>query len=356
MSYEYRSSCVHIRAILLVSLTILVLVLLGACTRSQKDEQPGDHATPAAIDAFVTITPQAYLAQRIAGERADIHTLVPRGQSPHTYSPSPSQLEKLSRADVYFRIGVEIEQSIREKITTLVPDMPVVDTRRGVSLLTLQEHTHGNGHDHDHSPGTHDTHTHPAKGSPHASFAGDRKTPHDHHHGPHGDVHGARPDPHIWLDPLRAVTVARTMCSTFVALDSAHATRYRRNLDSLVADLDSLDRFLHTALAPVKGKTLLVFHPAFGYFADRYGLVQRAVRFEGKTPGARRLAALIDEAHTHDIPVMFVEPRFPEETARQIARQIDAALVTIDPLAYDYIDNLSRIGTTVAQALADSSS
>jgi zinc transport system substrate-binding protein len=95
----------------------------------------------------------------------------------------------------------------------------------------------------------------------------------------------------------------------------------------------------------------MVFHPAWGYFADTYGLTQVPIEREGKEPGARALAALIDQAKREKTQVVFVQPQFDKRSAVQVAQAIGGAVVAVDPLAPDYIDNLRRVGREFSQAL-----
>jgi zinc transport system substrate-binding protein len=106
-------------------------------------------------------------------------------------------------------------------------------------------------------------------------------------------------------------------------------------------------------LGPLKGREILVFHPAFGYFAERYGLTQRAVESEGKEPGPRQLAALIDTARERGVRVVFVQPQFSRSSAEKIAEAIGGAVVPMDPLASDYLANLERMATEVRKALGN---
>jgi zinc transport system substrate-binding protein len=95
----------------------------------------------------------------------------------------------------------------------------------------------------------------------------------------------------------------------------------------------------------------LVFHPAWGYFADSYGLTQVPIEHEGKEPGARALVALIDQAKREKINVVFVQPQFDKRSANQVARAINGQVIAVDPLAENYVDNLRRVGRQFAQAL-----
>jgi len=135
--------------------------------------------------------------------------------------------------------------------------------------------------------------------------------------------------------------------------DPRHAAAYERNLKALQADLDEVDARIAEALAPLKGRKFFVFHPAFGYFADAYGLKQVPVEIEGKSPGPRRLAALIEKARREGVKVIFVQPQFSPRGAQAVAEAIGGVVVPMDPLARDYLKNLEHIAQQIKKALGD---
>jgi zinc transport system substrate-binding protein len=139
------------------------------------------------------------------------------------------------------------------------------------------------------------------------------------------------------------------MCRTLKKLDPQHARQYDRNLRAFLADLDKLNAKIADALAPMKGQTFFVFHPALGYFADAYGLKQQAVEIEGKSPSAKQLGKLIDLARAKGAKVIFVEPQFPSRSARRVAKAIGGVVVPIDPLAEDYMKNLAAIAEKIGK-------
>ena len=130
-----------------------------------------------------------------------------------------------------------------------------------------------------------------------------------------------------------------------------HATYFARNHHDFVAELEVLDQELHALLDPLEHRSFMVFHPAWGYFAEHYGLHQVAIERQGKQPGARGLAALIAQAKQHNIKVIFVQPQFDKRQAHQVAKAINGVVVAVDPLAADYLANLRKIGREVAEAL-----
>jgi len=261
--------------------------------------------------------------ERVGGERVDVEVLVGPGQSPHAYDLTPKQLEGLSRAKVYFRVGVDFEEALVPRIQRLFKNLNVVDLRAGVPLrtLTAEELTAEEVHEaHGHEPG----------------------------------AESGRPDPHIWLNPLLVKTQARTICDALVKLDPQHSADYRKNLAGFEADLDRVHAEIAKALAPLKGREMFVFHPAFGYFADAYGLKQVPVEIEGKEPTAKELTDLIARAKADHVKVIFVQPQFSRKSAEAIAQAIGGAVVPIDDLARDYLKNLEDIAAKIKAGLEQS--
>jgi len=150
------------------------------------------------------------------------------------------------------------------------------------------------------------------------------------------------PYPEAMVSPMR---------DELTRLDPEGREAYEDNYAGREADLKALDRRISEILAPVRGKTFFVFHPAFGYFARDYGLRQVAVETGGKQPGTRQLEHLIEEAKEQGVRVIFVQPQFARKSAEAIAEAIDGAVVPIDPLARDYLENLERMAERVEEGL-----
>ena len=278
------------------------------------------------VQVFVSILPQKYFVERIAGDLAEVSVLVTPGKSPATYSPTPDQVRKLAESRVYFRIGVSFENGFMHKIASIAPDTRVVDTRKGILLRDMEDHIHEQDH--------HDAHArvHDGKDDGHADM-------------------GAGKDPHIWMSPLRVKQQAATMADALVFLAPEHESRFRENYDAFARDLDRLHERLKTILAPLAGQNLFVFHPAFGYLADDYGLIQVPVETMGRAPKGKELSAIIRLAKQEKTRVIFVQPQFDQQAARKIAGAINGAVVSINPLAPDYLDNMVRMADTIADAL-----
>jgi len=294
---------------------------------------PGADADDGTIRAFVGIPPAQYVVDRIGGSHVATEVLVPPGQSPHSFDATPRQMVALAESRVYFAIGLPFERELLEGIEELNPNLVVVDMGRGVARRPLG--------------GRDDEET----GRPAHEHGGDEDgyPPHGHRD---GDDAAGLSDPHIWLAPRPLGLQAANVCEALTDLDPAHAAEYRANLEALRADLSDLDHGLAETLAPLRGRTVYVFHPAFGYFTDAYGLTQVAVETGGSEPSARELAELIERAGEDGVRVIFVQPQFSAKSAEAVAREIGGVVVPIDPLAYDAAANLRTMAERIRAALA----
>lgn len=278
------------------------------------------------LKVHVSILPQKYFVERIAGDLATVDVLVKPGKSPATYSPTPAQIKSLSQADLYFRIGVPFENGFIHKIESIAQNIRLVDCRKGIRLRQMQAQAH------DHEKEDHE------KDQGHMA---------EHHEEGHHDHTGK--DPHIWMSPKLVKIQAHTILEALVALDPSSREIYTNNYTGFIQDLGHLDTRLTQTLAPYKGEALFVFHSAFGYFADAYDMHQIAVETMGKSPKGKDLAAIIKLAKKEKARVIFVQPQFDTNTAEKIALAIKGHVVSMNPLAYDYLANMEAMAKTVAQ-------
>lgn len=320
------------RLSILTGMLLCVTLLLSGTSGAKEDTAP--------VEVFVSILPQKYFVERVGGDLVKIAVLVGPGQSPATYEPTPRQMSQLSEAKIFFSIGVPFEVSLLPKIESTFKSLTVIDTRKGVKLRKMaEEHNHDSEAEHRHE----DQHS---ERSGHRDRH-DAAAENEHHH------EAGTPDPHIWLDPVLVKTQAENICDALSKIDPEHAELYHKNLKDFQNDLDQINAKIAQALAPLKGKVIFVFHPAYGYFADRYGLEQKAVETGGKEPSARQLAALIDKAKRAKVKVIFVQPQFDRKNARVIATAIGGAVVPLDPLSPDYLKNLELMASRVRSALVN---
>ena len=267
------------------------------------------------ISIFTSILPQKFFVEQLAGDLAEVEVMVGPDMSPHTYEPLPQQMSRLSRARLFFTIGVPFEKAIEKRLKAVCPNLSFVATNLGVEYHQMESFAETHVHSEDCS--------HPT----------------------------GQPDPHIWLDPYQVMIQADNIAAALKEVLPDQTGAIDERLTSFKTRLNELNEELSQALLPVKGQTMLVFHPAFGYFARRFNLKQQAVEIEGKEPGPRQLVELIRKCRAENIRVIFVQKQFPVNSARTIAEAIDGAVVQIDPLAEDYFANLRTIAKNVSGAL-----
>ena len=270
------------------------------------------------LTAFVSIQPQRYFVEKIGGARVVVHVMVRPGASPHTYEPRPEQMKALSRADIYFAVGVSFERAWLGKIAAANTGMQVVRTDDGIIKMDMVDHHHD----------------------------GEAVT-----EGAAGHDDQGYPDPHIWLAPLLAGQMARIITDSLIRIDQDHAEDYQANLASLQAEIQRLDADLRSTLEGSQGAPFMVFHPSWGYFARAYGLRQVPIEVEGKEPKPADLAELIRRARAESIRVIFVQPQFSQRSARLIAREIKGQVIEVDPLAQDWNSNLRTVALKFREAV-----
>jgi len=245
------------------------------------------------VNVVVSILPQIEFVKSVGKDKVSVSAMIPPGFSPTTYEPSVEQLKKLSVADLYIRIGhIPFEKAQMKKLASLNPKMKVIDSSKGIEIY---------------------------KG-----------------------------DPHIWLSPRLAKIQVENICQALVEIDPVNKDFYEKNKNDYLIKLDNLDLKLRDAFSEMKGKKILVFHPAFGYLARDYGFEQIAIEIEGKEPSAENLARIIDTAKKENIKTVFVQKQFSQKSAKAIAQQIGGIVVPLDPLAKNYVENLRRIGENIS--------
>lgn len=274
----------------LVCLLILAGLLLPACTDRT--------STPTRPVVVVSVPPQAYLVEQLAGDAVDVHVLIPPGASPATHEPSVREVTALASASLLVLVGhprFPFEATWGERLTADRPELPVISSSDGVPV---------------------------------------------------------RPeDPHVWVSPRAMRTMATNVHAGLVDLLPERAPELGTRLASFLASLDRLEVQLESALAPARGRRILVFHPAWGYLLSDYGIHQFAIESEGKEPGPAALRRVIERARAAQVTAVFVQPQFSTRAAETVAEELGVPVVEIDPLAHDWDANLRLVASTFRGAL-----
>jgi len=291
----HREMKILITCILLTGLAFAV----PACAPERKTDDR--------VGVVVTILPQAEFVEKVGGEKVKVTVMVPPGASPHTHEPTPSQMAVLAEAEMYIKMGsgVEFELVWMDKLLTTNRDMLVVDCSQGIELKEM---------------------------------VAEQQKEHEEESEPHD-----RMDPHIWMSPMNARIMVENIFNKLIEVDPENMSYYRNNRDIYLQELAELNEEIKGGLAGVVNRRFMVYHPAFGYFANEYNLTMIPIEKEGKEPTAAGLVHLIEQAKAHDIRVIFAEPQFNPKSAEVIAEAIGGKVVLIDPLAKDYTGNLELI-------------
>lgn len=268
---------------------VLALVLSTSLSGSHllADDSP--------IAVFTSLVPHAEFVAEIGGPHVSVSVLVGPGHAPANYQPTPRQMARLAEARLFVAAAVPFEVGLLPKIQRGNPDLIVLG------------------------------------GAPLGAVLSDA-------------------NPHAWLDPHHVRDLADLICQELTAMAPAHAKDFAARRDGFQQRLMLLDEEIAQKMAPYQGQEFFVFHPAYGHFAARYGLVQVAVENEGHEPGAQQLVKIIEQAKAAHAKVIIVQPQFSRRSAEAVATSCDAEVLVLDPLAADYERNLRHIAEALASA------
>ncbi len=270
--------------------------LLWGCSEKSIDERV----------ISVTIEPQRYFAELIGGDKFTIHTVVPNGQSPETYDPTPRQMIQIGKSNAYFQIGhIGFEQAWMNNIRENNPKMQVFDLSKGFKFIEMEGEEHEGHH--------------------HEGF-----------------------DPHIWSSIEGARQIAINTTLAFCKLDQENITFYQQNLEKVMAKIDSTEQIILNLISPLQHRTFIIYHPALTYFAEEFNLKQLSIEMDGKEPSPALLKELIQTALNNNAHVVFIQKEFDKKNAELIAKEAECRLVTINPLAYDWSKEMIHIAKSLA--------
>ena len=313
----------------------------------------GATAASAAPDVVVSIKPIHSLVAAVLEGVGEPTLIVEGAASPHTFTMKPSNARAVQQAALVFWMGPNMEAFLEKPLEALASDATVIelDEAQGLTKLPFREggafeaHDHGeheeagHGEDHDHD---HD----------HEEHSGET----DEHSHDHGEF-----DTHLWLDPSNAKAMAVAIEKALSAADPENAKAYGANLEALSQKIDALDREIAGMVAPVKDKPFVVFHDAYQYFEDHYGVrVGGSITVSPEImPGAERVREIQDRIKTLGAACVFAEPQFEPKLIQVVTEGTDARSGTLDPegatLAAGpelYFELMRSIATSLNQCLS----
>ena len=277
---------------------IYTLFLLVSCARNIEQERR----------ITVTIEPQRFFAEQLAGDLFEITTLVPPGFSPETYDPTAQQMAQLAHSRAYFAIGqIGFENVWLHRLKENNPQIVFYDNSEGVEWIEDDDHHH---HEHE-----------------------------GHHHG--------SVDPHTWASPKEVRIIVKNMCKALIELDAENAETYQSCLNELLKKIDQMDSFLKDSLV-LSGKSFIIYHPALTYLARDYGMKQYAIENEGKEPSPEQLKQLVDRVKQENIRAILIQQEFDKKNAELLMRETGCRLEIINPLEYHWEEEMFRIAKILA--------
>ena len=303
---------------ILFVLSIVMILALAGCNASG-DVQSSDDSK---IKVAVSVVPASAFVESVAGDLVDVIVVIPPGNSPANYQPTTTEMQALSDADVYFVMQVPTEEAnILPRISDFNEDITLVNLRDAVSaeypLRYMGAHSHG-----------------------------DEDT--EEHEEEHEDEDESTIDPHIWLSPKRAVVMVQTIADELSEIDEANADIYQANALEYIKELESLDAQIKEIVDKMDNKSFMIYHGAYGYFADDYGLEMVSLESDGKAATAAKMQEVIEHAKEHNITAIFYQDEFDDTQAQTVAEEIGGTVKKAVPLSEDYIQALKDFANALA--------
>ena len=284
------------RKILYLFIYIALAMMLYSCNNIEKKSYDNT--------IFVSIAPLKPIVEAIVGDDFSVEVLVPAGASPETFEPTPKQFIALNESVMVLSTGLlDFEKSILQRVHD---QSKVINLSQGIATIAGScSHTHHGKHCH----------------------------------------HGV--DPHIWCSPKCIDIMAKNTYNAIVAMvpDKDFSTAYS-TLNEQIKELDSVvTKLCNNSSLPY----FIIYHPALTYLARDYNLEQVAIEHEGKEPGAKHLATIIERARRDGMKRVFYQSEFPESSVAIVAEDIGAETVEINPLDENIFENIVTITTLITE-------
>ncbi|MEL6137129.1 MAG: zinc ABC transporter substrate-binding protein [Cyanobacteria bacterium J06626_23] len=336
------------------SLVAMGAIALGSCTTppdsaTEADTANADAGAEPSLQVVTTFLPITQFTTAVAGDRAEVIQLLPVNVGPHDFQATPGDVQAIANADVLVKNGLELESFLDNMIANAGnSDLVTIDSSEGVETLASSgehDHDHGaekaddhdhEGHDHaedhDHAEEAHDHEDHD-----HAEEAHDHEEGEAHAEGEAHDAHAGHDhgefDPHVWLDPKRAVEQVENIRDGLIAADPEGEAEYTANAAAFIAELEALDAEITEKLAPFAGQTFVVFHDFAAYFASSYGLESEVlVGLPEENPSPEDVKRVMETVQAEGLKTILTEPQAGGASFETIAQDLDIGVSEFDPM------------------------
>lgn len=311
------------------------------------------------ISVVASIKPVHSLVAAVMEGVGDPGLIVEGAGSPHNYALKPSQAQMLESADIVFWIGHELEAFLEKPLETVGAQAKSVELIDAHDLLKLGFREGGAFEKHDHGDE-----------AGHEDQAHEAEADHDHDHAKtaeaegHDDHADGEFESHVWLDPVNAKAMVHEIEEVLVAADPANAGKYEANAEAVTAKLDALIAEVQAELYPVKQKGFIVFHDAYHYFENRFGVTASgSITVSPEVmPGAQRITEIRARVKELGAACVFVEPQFEPKLVSTVTEGTRARAGVIDPLGAElengpdlYFQLIRNMATSMSTCLSEAS-
>ncbi len=278
---------------ILIFLISINFLLTGCLDNTRKKDSK--------LTVAVSILPQKTFVEAIAGDLVDVVVMIPPGYSPANYQPTPNELKMLSRAKIYFSIGVPTEQqNILPKIDEFNSNIRLVKLDKNVAEVYEDRY-----------------------------------------------FDGARRDPHIWLSIKRVKIMIKSISKELALIDEANRDIYNDKAQSYIKRLNKLDKKIQERLKKHQGKSIIIYHPSLGYFTDDYMIKMVSIEKNGNKATPKYIKEIVDYAKTKNIKVVYYQAEIDSKQSDVLAKEIGGKAIKIAPLSPDYINNMEKISELI---------
>lgn len=286
-----------------LSIVIVILVLATVILGYLATKTPNTGVN-GKIGVVVSIGPEVEWVKAVGGDKVDVTSMVPSTADPHTFEPLPNQLSQVSKAKMYVEVGssIEFENNYMDKIRSANPDMLVVNASQGIQLIPNTAENESN-----------------------------------------------TMDPHVWTDPKNAKIMVNNIYQGLVQVDPADKDYFQKNRDQYLQQLDELDKNT-TELLKGKQKPILIYHPAFGYYAKDYNLTMIGAMINDEEPSPQRIAMMVDTAKQNNITIVYSEPQYDPKFMQSIASQIGGQVLMVSDLDEHYLENMKNVAIAFSKS------
>jgi zinc transport system substrate-binding protein len=257
----------------------------------------------AKVNIVVSIEPQYMFVKMIGKDKVNITTIVKRGNSPHTYEPKPSQMKAISKANIYFTIGVEFENSWLPRFINQNKNMSICDSSKHIKKISIDN-----------------------------------------------SKHKKHLDPHIWTTPSNIKIIAKNILEALVKIDKKNKNYYKQNYDKFIIKINNTDKKIKENLKNIPPQTkFMVFHPSWGYFAKEYNLQQFPIEISGKNPKLKELIHIIKQAKQNKIDTIFTSSDFSTKASTIIAKELNIKVFKISSLSSNSLETIIKLSKTIGK-------